>query len=53
MEAKREFTMEKVFQPNQVESRIYEMWENSGAFLPVKDESKRPFVIVMPPPNIT
>ena len=53
MENKREFTMEKVFQPSQVEGRIYEMWENSGAFQPVKDESRRPFVIVMPPPNIT
>ena len=53
MENKREFTMEKVFQPNQVEGRIYEMWEHSGAFQPVKDESRRPFVIVMPPPNIT
>ena len=53
METKQEFTMEKVFQPNQVESRIYDMWEHSGAFRPVKDESKKPFVIVMPPPNIT
>ena len=30
MEAKKEFTMEKVFQPSQVESRIYEQWETSG-----------------------
>ena len=37
METKQGFTMEKVFQPNQVESRIYEMWESSGAFKPVKD----------------
>ena len=50
---KQEFTMEKVFQPQQVESRIYDMWENSGAFTPVKDPDKKPFVIVMPPPNIT
>ena len=53
MEARKEFTMEKVFQPAQVEGRIYEMWERSGAFAPRKDESKKPFVIVMPPPNIT
>ena len=38
METKQEFTMEKVFQPNQVEGRIYEMWEHSGAFQPVKDD---------------
>ena len=32
MEEKREFEMEKVFQPQQMEGRIYEMWESSGAF---------------------
>ncbi len=53
MENQKEFTMEKVFQPQQVESRIYEMWETSGAFEPKKDPSKKPFTIVMPPPNIT
>ena len=53
MENQQEFTMEKVFQPNQVEGRIYEMWENSGAFEPKKDPNKKPFTIVMPPPNIT
>ena len=53
MKKQQEFNMEKVFQPNQVESRIYDKWEKSGAFKPVKDESKKPFVIVMPPPNIT
>ncbi len=53
MEAKHEFEMEKVFQPQQMEGRIYEMWENSGAFEPVKDPNKKPFTIVMPPPNIT
>ncbi len=53
MEEKREFEMEKVFQPQQMEGRIYEMWESSGAFAPVKDPSKKPFTIVMPPPNIT
>ncbi len=37
METKQGFTMEKVFQPNQVESRIYDMWEHSGAFQPKKD----------------
>ncbi len=53
MEEKREFEMEKVFQPQQMEGRIYEMWESSGAFAPVKDPNKKPFTIVMPPPNIT
>ena len=43
----------KIYEPQQVESKIYEMWENSGAFHAVKDESKKPFTIVMPPPNVT
>ena len=45
--------MEKVFAPQQVEGRIYDMWEQSGAFKPKKDPNKKPFTIVMPPPNIT
>ena len=53
MENQREFTMEKVFAPQKIEQRIYDMWEQSGAFEPVKDPDKKPFTIVMPPPNIT
>ena len=49
----REFTMEKVYQPQQIEGRIYEKWEKSGAFKPVMHPGKRAFTIVMPPPNIT
>ena len=49
----QEFKMDKVFSPRDVESRIYEMWENSGAFQPKMDPEKKPFTIVMPPPNIT
>jgi len=43
----------KIYEPQQVEAKIYEMWEKSGAFHAVKDESKKPFTIVMPPPNVT
>ena len=50
---KQEFTMEKVYQPQQIENRIYEKWESSGAFKPVENPDKKPFTIVMPPPNIT
>ncbi|MBQ8506960.1 MAG: class I tRNA ligase family protein, partial [Clostridia bacterium] len=50
---KQEFQMEKVYQPQQIETRIYEAWENSGAFKPVMNPDKKPFTIVMPPPNIT
>ena len=43
----------KVYEPQQVESRIYEMWEEGGYFHPEIDKSKKPFTIVMPPPNVT
>ena len=43
----------KVYEPQQVESRIYEMWEKNGYFHAEKDENKKPFTIVMPPPNVT
>ncbi len=43
----------KTYEPQQVESRIYEMWEKGGYFHAEKDESKKPFAIVMPPPNVT
>ena len=31
----REFNMEKVYQPQKIETRIYDEWEKSGAFKPV------------------
>lgn len=43
----------KVYEPQQVESRIYDMWQKGGYFHAQRDESKRPFTIVMPPPNVT
>ena len=43
----------KVYEPQQVENEIYEMWENGGYFRPGNDRSKKPFTIVMPPPNVT
>ena len=48
-----QFTMEKVYQPQKIESRIYDAWEQSGAFKPVMHPGKKAFTIVMPPPNIT
>ena len=43
----------KIYEPQQVESRIYQMWQEGGYFHAEKDESKKPFTIVMPPPNVT
>lgn len=41
------------YDPKEFEERIYENWEEKGYFTPVVDKSKKPFTIVMPPPNIT
>ncbi len=43
----------KVYEPQQVETKIYDMWQEGGYFHAEKDESKKPFTIVMPPPNVT
>ena len=43
----------KTYDPNQVESRIYDMWEKGGYFHAERDPEKKPFTIVMPPPNVT
>ena len=43
----------KVYEPQQVENKIYKMWENNGYFRPVRKEGAKPFTIVMPPPNVT
>ena len=42
----------KVYEPQQVESKIYDMWQRGGYFHAEVDESKKPFTIVMPPPNV-
>ena len=41
----------KVYEPQQVESRIYQMWEEHDCFKGVEDSKKKPFSIVMPPPT--
>ena len=43
----------KVYEPQQVESRIYQMWEDHDCFKGVEDSKKKSFSIVMPPPNVT
>ena len=45
--------LSKTYDPKEFETRIYEEWENGGAFAPSEDRSRKPFTIVMPPPNIT
>ncbi|WP_213818191.1 valine--tRNA ligase [Garciella nitratireducens] len=43
----------KVYNPDEVESRLYGKWEERGYFKPEVNPEGKPFTIVMPPPNIT
>ncbi len=45
--------MQKTYSPGSFEDRIYKEWEEKGYFRAEADETKVPFTIVMPPPNIT
>ena len=45
--------METKFNPQAIENDIYQAWETSGAFTAHRVPGKKPFTIVMPPPNIT
>jgi len=45
--------MEKTYNPQAIENDLYRAWEESGAFTAHRVEGKKPFTIVMPPPNIT
>ncbi|WP_416374885.1 valine--tRNA ligase [Maricaulis sp.] len=45
--------MDKTFNPNDAETRIYQAWEDSGAFQPKDDDKAEAFSIVIPPPNVT
>ena len=43
----------KTYDPKGIEDRLYKKWEDNGYFHAEVDRSKKPFTIVMPPPNIT
>ena len=43
----------KQYDPKQVENQIYEMWMENGCFKAEVDPDKKPYSIVMPPPNVT
>ena len=45
--------MDKNFDFKKRENEIYKNWEGNGYFKPVIDKDKKPFVISMPPPNVT
>jgi len=43
--------MDKAYSPGEIETRIYQRWESSGAFAPSGDGE--PYCIMLPPPNVT
>ena len=43
----------KTYNHRETEPKLYQWWESSGFFTPEIDWSKKPFVIAMPPPNVT
>ncbi len=45
--------LEKTYNPAKLEDRLYRKWEKNGYFHAKVDKSKKPFTIVMPPPNVT
>ena len=45
--------LSKTYDPKDIEDRLYKKWEDNGYFHAEVDRSKKPFTIVMPPPNIT
>ena len=48
-----EFSMPKTYDFHQVEQRLYEKWSDAGYFRPRLQPGRQPFVISMPPPNVT
>ncbi len=45
--------MAKAYEPGKVEQKWYDFWMERGYFKPRIDPKKKPFVIIMPPPNVT
>ena len=45
--------LEKTYKPAEIEARHYRAWEDSGAFASDATSNRRPYCIMMPPPNVT
>ena len=45
--------LEKIYDPKNVEDRLYKVWSEKGYFAPKKGKKKESYSIVIPPPNIT
>ena len=49
----KEHKLEDKFNPKNFEEEIYKRWEEKEYFKPSEDKTKKPYTIVIPPPNIT
>src|SRR2546427_7176341 len=47
------FQLSPQYDPRQVERRLYQRWLDAAAFTARVDSPKKPYVIVIPPPNVT
>ena len=45
--------LEGQYNPKEFEENLYKSWEEKGYFKPSMDEKKKPYCIMMPPPNVT
>ncbi|TEU02162.1 MAG: valine--tRNA ligase [Dehalococcoidia bacterium] len=53
MTAQKLSEIPKAYDPQKVETKWYQFWLEKGYFTPKIDSQKEPFVIIMPPPNVT
>src|SRR5256886_11859392 len=53
MARKPRFELPPQYSPHDVERRLYQRWLDSGVFTGHADSPKEPYVIVIPPPNVT
>ncbi|MDG2870853.1 class I tRNA ligase family protein, partial [Vibrio parahaemolyticus] len=45
--------LQKNYDPKDFEEKLYNYWNDNGYFTPKVDKSKKPYTIMMPPPNVT
>jgi len=43
--------MDKVYKHQDIEKKWYQLWEKGGYFIPKIDRAKKPFTVILPPPN--
>ena len=48
-----ESQLAKAYDPRLVETGVYDRWDDAGYFQPRERPDRKPFVVVMPPPNVT